>query len=54
MFTADDDTKRIRRDICSECPSAKEIGSIKYCSECGCIIRWKTSLRKQVCPLKKW
>jgi len=47
-----DDVKKIRMDICKECPSWEH--SSNRCRECGCQMRVKTTLSSSECPLKKW
>lgn len=39
-----------RMSICEECPSLKA----GFCMECGCRMKWKTTLRFAACPLGKW
>lgn len=39
-----------RRGICNVCSSRKGI----LCTECSCVIRAKTSVAKEKCPLGKW
>lgn len=51
-FAADEETVEARRVICETCPRfAKETGR---CLECGCWRQFKTWLRSESCPLKKW
>ena len=47
-----EDVKQIRMDICVVCPSWEH--SNNRCTECGCQMRVKASLRSSECPLKKW
>jgi len=47
-----EDVKQIRMDICMVCPSWEH--SNNRCTECGCQMRIKASLRSSECPLKKW
>jgi hypothetical protein len=46
-----------RRTICRECdkaePCLRAIEKCK-CSECGCLLRIKTSLKSEKCPIGKW
>ena len=46
------DVKQIRMDICMVCPSWEHTSN--RCTECGCQMRVKASLRSSECPLKKW
>ena len=46
------DVKQIRMDICMVCPSSEHTSN--RCTECGCQMRVKASLRSSECPLKKW
>lgn len=46
------DVKQLRMDICMVCPSWEHTSN--RCTECGCQMRVKTSLRSSECPLKKW
>lgn len=39
-----------RRAICNECASRK----VFLCSECGCVIRGKTAIAQEGCPIDKW
>ena len=47
-----EDVKQIRMDICMVCPSWEHTSN--RCTECGCQMRVKASLRSSECPLKKW
>lgn len=49
---ADDDTVRNRRDICAACPELRQ--PLGRCGACGCVVKAKTALANQSCPLKKW
>jgi len=46
------DVKQIRMDICRVCPSWEHTSN--RCTECGCQMRVKASLKSSECPLKKW
>lgn len=48
----EDDVKELRMDICMVCPSWEHTSN--RCTECGCQMRVKVSLRSSECPLKKW
>jgi hypothetical protein len=39
-----------RMSICEACPSLKA----GLCTECGCRMKWKTTLAYASCPLHKW
>lgn len=43
-------TKDNRRNICNDCPSRRSI----LCGQCGCIIRAKTAIDNEKCPIGKW
>jgi len=47
-----EDIKQIRMDICMMCPSWEHTNN--RCTECGCQMRIKASLKSSECPLKKW
>ena len=47
-----EEVKQIRMDICMVCPSWEHTSN--RCTECGCQMRIKASLRSSECPLKKW
>jgi len=44
------DVSEKRMSICEACPSLKK----GFCSECGCRMKWKTTLTYAYCPLHKW
>jgi hypothetical protein len=50
LILTDKQVKQERRNICNVCPSRKGI----LCSECGCIIRAKTCVAFEKCPIDKW
>lgn len=52
VVMADDATAEARREICAVCPELKQ--PLGRCSKCGCIVKAKTALKNQSCPLKKW
>lgn len=52
VVMADDATAAARREICAACPELKQ--PLGRCSKCGCIVKAKTALKNQSCPLKKW
>ena len=55
---ASDETIAKRRDICRQCHSAKLCPgtSDRYCtcSVCGCLLKAKTSLANESCPIGSW
>lgn len=44
------ETAEKRMSICEACPSFKA----GFCAECGCRMKWKTTLSYASCPLHKW
>jgi hypothetical protein len=55
---ADKATIESRRAICRECPEAipcaKAIGRFCQCRKCGCLLKAKTKLSSEACPLGHW
>jgi hypothetical protein len=55
---ADRATIATRRARCQACPEAVpcvgNIGKRCVCQQCGCLIRAKTALASEKCPLGKW
>ena len=49
-FFADSDTRKMRLEICRQCP--KYIKLTGNCRVCGCFMRVKTSIAKLYCPDK--
>ena len=55
-------TREYRRSICNKCPNQRSKFSLfgipllptKQCSECKCIIKAKTALKNEECPIGKW
>lgn len=45
-----DDSKRVRLEICNQCPSLRD----GKCVECGCSVEKKVGWASEGCPLKKW
>ena len=41
---------KARNDVCNSCP-ANVSG---MCSECGCVIAFKTRIRVSSCPIQLW
>ncbi len=50
LILANQDTKDNRRNICNDCESRKAF----LCGECGCIIRAKSAIANEKCPIGKW
>lgn len=48
-----DETKR-RRQICKTCESNIKFAGTRICSECGCIIKAKTTIENEKCLKNKW
>jgi hypothetical protein len=46
----DTKTQEERMSICNTCPSLK----LGFCTECGCKMSWKTTLKNAHCPIHKW
>lgn len=62
---ATDAVVKARRDICRECEFAtrseelksnpsKGLTSYSQCLKCACVIKYKTMLQSEACPLSKW
>ncbi len=47
-----------RRKICRACPHAvpcvANVGKRCKCAKCGCLLRAKTAVMEESCPLQKW
>lgn len=50
--TVSGNVARARRAECGRCDKAVLLGSL--CGECGCIIKLKTALAAERCPIGKW
>lgn len=48
----DDATQAARLALCNTCEHLRP-GS-RRCVKCGCKVDWKTTLKRQQCPEKKW
>lgn len=44
--------RQIRLDICETCEHQNK--TIKACTQCACILPWKTWFLKASCPIGKW
>lgn len=51
-WKASDEIIKERREICNSCD--KYISATNTCSECGCVIALKTTVKIFECPLLKW
>jgi hypothetical protein len=54
MYGDNDPVIAERRRICKSCEHQKMIFNIRTCGICHCMIRAKTALKSQECPIKKW
>lgn len=54
MYGDNDPVIAERRKICKSCEHQKMIFNIRTCGICHCMIRAKTALKSQECPIKKW
>lgn len=44
-----------RLEICNKCQDKKYIFGIGYiCKHCGCILKSKTTILNEKCPINKW
>lgn len=44
----------IRKSVCEGCPKLKNLGAMRQCTECGCVLNLKWKLADQKCPLGLW
>ena len=55
---ADVDTVERRRALCRDCPEAvpcvKNTAKFCMCNKCGCLLKAKTVIASEKCPLGKW
>ncbi len=55
IFNKKQDISNPRLEICYKCPYKKNIKGIGYiCKKCGCILKAKTTIINEKCPLNKW
>ncbi len=54
LCPVDGATSRVRRDLCRDCEYRKRIGPMSVCGICHCLIRAKTGLADEACPVGKW
>jgi len=47
------DMVKARLDVCGLCES-KSKSMVPVCKECGCVIRLKSLIKSEKCPLDKW
>ena len=46
-----------RLAICADCEHSRDMfarGWINYCNKCGCMLKIKTRLKSNQCPIGKW
>lgn len=43
-----------RMSICNDCPELRNLGAMKQCKQCSCVMSVKTKLVGQSCPLGLW
>ncbi|MEI7674868.1 MAG: DUF6171 family protein [bacterium] len=48
----DEETSKIRFDLCKSCPELIKL--TKQCKKCGCFMAVKTKLQMASCPIGKW
>jgi hypothetical protein len=49
---ADEDLVQQRMNVCNNCPYVSDTKT--YCTECGCILTFKTKFKNSSCPKKYW
>lgn len=58
-----DEVKKTRLSICETCEFRKVLSKKNWdlvlvdtpaCKKCGCILNWKTSFKREQCPIGKW
>jgi hypothetical protein len=49
---ASKELKEERRDVCNKCELFKK--DVGICGECYCIVKLKTALAGEKCPIGKW
>lgn len=55
IFNKNNDIAKPRLRVCSKCDQKKYIWKLGYiCKECGCILKSKTTVKNEKCPLNKW
>lgn len=55
VILASRELKEERLNICKTCEHYNVAANFaKLCSECGCILQWKTWLKNVECPKGKW
>lgn len=55
VFNKKQDVSNPRLDICSCCPDKKYLLGIGYiCKHCGCVLKSKTTINDEKCPINKW
>lgn len=48
------DSEQLRENVCNTCESKKVILGADVCSECGCLLKAKRSIKTETCPRGKW
>lgn len=55
---ADEQTIEARRSLCRSCdraePCIRNAHQFCICKECGCLLKAKTSVKSEVCPIGRW
>jgi hypothetical protein len=42
-----------RLEVCKKCEHYKDT-PVKYCEECGCVLKLKIHMKGVKCPIQKW
>lgn len=54
VFKRNKDISEERQKICNRCNQILNVDNEKFCGICGCMISLKTTVKEEVCPIKKW
>lgn len=55
LFNRNKEISCARLDICNKCSDKTHIKKIGHiCNHCGCILKSKTTVIKEHCPMDKW
>lgn len=55
IFKRNKEIANSRLSVCKRCKEKKYIFKIGYiCKQCGCILKSKTTIKDEECPLAKW
>lgn len=49
-----DTVRAERKALCDMCPSKQTTWNVDYCTDCNCILLFKTAFKYARCPLNKW